>query len=162
MLFKNLLPDYYFAAVTDISVEFLRSIGVRLLLCDLDNTLAVYSGEPPNEEVIRWKQALTDGGITLFIVSNTRTERAENYAAKLGVGYIKQALKPLRRNIIRAAALCGVPPMETALVGDQVFTDTLGANRSGIRSILTEPILLRKPFHKLRYIIERPIRRTVH
>jgi HAD superfamily phosphatase (TIGR01668 family) len=119
----------------------------------------VYSGAAPDDRLIQWKQTLTDGGIELFIVSNTRTGRAESFAAKLGVGYIKQAFKPLRRNILRAAALCGVPLSETALVGDQVFTDTLGANRSGVRSILTEPILLKKPFHKLRYIIEQPIRR---
>ncbi|MDR0858381.1 MAG: YqeG family HAD IIIA-type phosphatase [Oscillospiraceae bacterium] len=160
---KRLLrPDYYFTAVTAITPEFLRSIGVSLLLCDLDNTLAEYSGAPPDDALIKWKRKLADGGIVLFIVSNTKTDRAELFAAKLGVGYIKHALKPLRRNIRRAIALCGAETGETALVGDQVFTDTLGANRCGITSILVEPILLRKPFHKLRYGIEKPIRRKLH
>lgn len=45
------------------------------------------------------------------------------------------------------------------MVGDQIFTDTLGGNRAGITTVLVKPLAWGKnPGRRLRYAIETPFR----
>jgi len=101
---------------------------------------------------------MESAGITLFIVSNTKTQRAEIFARSFGVPYIDGAKKPSPRGIIKAIEGCGKKASETALAGDQIFTDVLGANISGITSIIVKPIKFINPLIALRYYIEIPFR----
>ena len=53
----------------------------------------------------------------------------------------------------------GCTPGETVMVGDQIFTDTLGANNAGAVPLLVEPIRLAgNPGRYLRYAAEWPFR----
>ncbi|MDR2360477.1 MAG: YqeG family HAD IIIA-type phosphatase [Oscillospiraceae bacterium] len=161
-MFDKLKPDYIFDGVFDITAEFLKSRGIVLLLCDLDNTLAPYGGKPPSRELINWKETLNAAGITIFIVSNTKKPRAELFARQFGAGYIKHARKPRTDNILLAIRACKATPRTAALVGDQLFTDTLGANNSGCTSILVRPISLNNPLYLLRNLAEKAILRLAN
>jgi HAD superfamily phosphatase (TIGR01668 family) len=154
----SLIPRLRLGRVTALTPAFLRERGVRLLLLDLDNTLAPYSGPGPTPELFAWKEALLAGGVTPFIVSNTKTERAKRFAALWGVDYVDGAGKPRRRGIETALRRCGAKPEEAALAGDQIFTDVLGANRAGVLSVVTHPLELKNPFYILRYAAELPFR----
>ena len=48
------------------------------------------------------------------------------------------------------------PLQACALAGDQIYTDTLAANRAGVRSILVEPIHLHNVWLRLRHVAELP------
>ncbi|MDP3775542.1 MAG: HAD hydrolase-like protein, partial [Gemmatimonadales bacterium] len=63
---------------------------------------------------------------------------------------------------LRAMALMGTRPRETALIGDQLFTDVLGGKLLGLRTILVEPLSVRE-FATTRVIrrIERLVRAKV-
>mgnify|MGYP002703986462 CR=1 FL=1 len=53
----------------------------------------------------------------------------------------------------------GAAPEETVMVGDQIFTDILGANRAGVTPLLVKPIRLAgNPGRYLRYAVETPFR----
>ena len=81
------VPDYYFPDIYAIDPERLRARGVKVLLADLDNTLAPYGVPRPSGEVVAWRARLEQAGITLFLLSNSRRPgRAQHYAEALGMG----------------------------------------------------------------------------
>lgn len=160
----SLLPWKWTHSVFDLTGEGLEAAGVRLLLADLDNTLIPYSQSRPDERLRQWLADLNAHGVTLFLLSNSRkATRAPNFAKDLGIDYLCHAGKPKVGGYRAAMARCGVPAEACAMVGDQIFTDTLGANRAGIRSILVTPISLAgNPGRYLRYWGELPIRGLAH
>ena len=140
--------------------EALTGRGITLLLADLDNTLAKYGQKEPDGQVSAWKDALAAEGIQLFILSNSRKPgRAQKYAENLGVPFQGHSGKPKKAGYLRAMERMGREPRETAMVGDQIFTDILGANNAGVVSLLVEPIRLAgNPGRYLRYAAETPFR----
>ena len=136
-----LVPDFYFESIHAIDLARLRARGVRLLLADLDNTLVPYGVHTPTQPVRAWKQALDQAGITLFLLSNSRKPgRAQRFAEALGIPYEGHAGKPSVKGFRRAMVRCGVTPRETAMLGDKLLTDMLGANRAGVLPLMVEPL----------------------
>lgn len=156
----SLLADRVVNSVFDLRPSALAEHGITLLLADLDNTLTPYSSEIPTEEVRAWKQELEEQGITLFVVSNSRkSTRVPNYCRALGIGCVRHAGKPKIKGFLEAMGTLGRRPEETLMVGDQIFTDVLGAKRAGLRVVLVEPIeLAGNPGRYLRYAAEWPFR----
>lgn len=140
--------------------EALQRRGIRLLLADLDNTLVPYGVPLPDEKLKEWRDDLAAHGVTLFVLSNNRhPQRPSTFAKGLEVPYIGHAGKPKTPSFYKAMEQVGVTPGETAIVGDQVFTDVLGGNRAGVTTILVKPIRLAgNPGRYLRYAIEVPFR----
>ena len=134
--------------------------GIRLLLADLDNTLVPYGVPLPDEKLKAWRDGLAENGVTLFILSNNRHEsRPRTFADALDVPYIGHAGKPKTASFVKAMEQMGVAPEQTAIVGDQIFTDVLGGNRAGVATILVKPIRLAgNPGRYLRYAVEVPFR----
>ncbi len=155
----NLIPNFLFESIYAIDPARLRARGVTLLLADLDNTLAPYGVKTPSEEVRAWKAGLEAAGITLFILSNSRKPgRAARFAQDLGVPYEGHAGKPKGGGFRRAMERCGAQPAQTAIVGDQIFTDIWGGNRAGVLTLMVKPIEFGTVFRALRYGIETPFR----
>ncbi len=155
----KLVPNFHFSSIEAIDLVRLRQRGVKLLLADLDNTLVPYSVQIPTEQVRQFKERVEAAGITLFILSNSRKPgRAKEFAAALGVPYEGHAGKPKIGGFQRAMQRMQVTPEETAIVGDQIFTDIWGGNRAGVLSLLVTPISRDNPFRALRYAIETPFR----
>ena len=156
----SLLPDYCCDSIYDLEPETLRQHGVTLLLADLDNTLISYDETLPNERLKAFSRSLEAAGITLFLLSNSRRPvRPKRFAEALGIPYLGHAGKPKTKGYRKAMADMGRTPEETMMVGDQVFTDVLGAKRTGIRVILVKPIRLAgNPGRYLRYAVELPMR----
>jgi HAD superfamily phosphatase (TIGR01668 family) len=81
-------------------------------------------------------------------------------ARELGLLVVKLAGKPFPMAFRRAMAAMGTDPASTCAIGDQVFTDMLGANWLGIRTVLVDPLCDREsPHTRLIRLIERPLRR---
>ena len=153
------VPDYYFPDIYAIDPERLRARGVKVLLADLDNTLAPYGVPKPSGEVVAWRARLEQAGITLFLLSNSRRPgRAQHYAEALGIPYEGHAGKPKSGGFRRALARMNAAPEEAAIVGDQIFTDILGGNRAGVLTLLVHPIRFGTVFRALRFGIETPFR----
>ena len=154
-----MLPRYSFLEITDVAPEFIKKLGVRFLMLDLDNTVASYSERVPSPDVTKCVNEMKNSGTELFIVSNSRRKgRVEIFADKLGIGFIKGAAKPSPKVLLQAIKAAGFKTEESALLGDQIFTDTIAANRAGAVSIIVQPRSRNNPALALRYCLEMPFR----
>lgn len=137
---RSLVPDYYFEKFSDVSAEFLSSIGVKGIVLDIDNTLEPYENPTPTAAVLAWFNTLTDAGIKAAFVSNNNAERVNRFNENLGFPAYFKAGKPFKKNVLRALSDMTVFPDEAILMGDQVFTDVWAARNAGLRAILLSPI----------------------
>lgn len=137
MLFK---PTYVFKRVKYIEPEFLKNHGIKALLLDLDNTLTTHNNPIPPQDSLDWIGKMKQNGIKLMIVSNNSEERVTPFARKLGLDFVSRGLKPLTKGFSEAIKRLDLNKKEVCAVGDQIFTDILGANLKGIRSAFVFPI----------------------
>ena len=155
----SLLPAFTFHKLTEITPDFLNEQGVTFLMLDLDNTLAPYSEHQPSELIKKWVTDLKAAGITLFFVSNSKKPaRVDAFARALETGFIKEARKPSPAKLLQIIAELGFNSSNSALVGDQIFTDVLGANLAGVMSVIVRPIKLKNPLLAIRFAFETPFR----
>ena len=138
MKYTNAYPKYQFRRITDITVEDLQKMGVKAVAVDLDNTTVIDSSYKLPEETRKWIETVREAGIQVIIISNTWFTRAWYLGKKMGVPFIAPAHKPHTRAIRKAAKMLGVELENLAMIGDQLFTDVLGANLFGLTSILTD------------------------
>lgn len=132
-------PYKYFKQATDVSAQYLKSINVSGLILDVDNTLTLKKGSIIIDGVLNWLRSLENEGIKLIILSNAKPERMEKVSKKLGLGFVGYGLKPLPFGYFKSAEKMGVKPENCAIIGDQLFTDILGGNLAGIKTILVSP-----------------------
>ena len=150
----NLYPKIYLNNVKEITYELLQENNIKGLILDVDNTLIDYYKNMP-EGVEQWCKDLQKRNIKFCIASNSnKREKVKGVSEKLGIPYVFFAKKPLKMGLNKAKNIMGLKSEEVAVVGDQIFTHVLGANRCKMFSILVEPI---KEKDILITIIKRPI-----
>jgi len=153
----SFLPDHILPALTDLTPELLHRNGIRFLMLDFDNTVVPYTTDSPTEQMENWFSAMRDTGVTLCMVSNSKRERVKRFCDQRGIACIRRAKKPFWRVGIRQALLrFGFRAGESAIVGDQIFTDTLGGNCAGVFTFLVTPIDNHNIWLKLRHVAEKP------
>jgi HAD superfamily phosphatase (TIGR01668 family) len=135
-----LRPDAYAASLSSVPLDELAASGVRGIIVDLDNTLVGYGHDACSPHDAAWVARAIGAGFRVVLVSNNFSDRVSRIGAALGVPAIPNALKPLPTGFLRALALLGTGRRATVVVGDQLFTDVLGAKLCGLRSILTHPL----------------------
>ena len=109
------------------------------MILDIDNTL-VEHGAPPNEKAVAFFEKMRKIGFRTCIISNNHEPRVKSFAEGVGSDYIFDAGKPSRKGYVEAMRRMGSKIEETLFMGDQLFTDIYGANRTGLKSILVKPI----------------------
>ena len=125
----------------DITKEMLDEMGVTALILDVDNTLTTHNNPEPDPKVRGWLAEMHSLGIRLVILSNNSKRRIQPFADSLGLGFVFFAMKPLPFGYARAVRELKTPKYHVAIVGDQIFTDILGARLYGAKAILTEPFM---------------------
>ncbi|MBC5823968.1 MAG: YqeG family HAD IIIA-type phosphatase [Candidatus Eremiobacteraeota bacterium] len=134
-----LRPDRLARRVYEIPLEELIAAGIRGLIIDLDNTLVGYRQQRPSDEDAAWVAAALARGLRIVIVSNNVQGWVSEVAGGLKISFVHKAAKPLPRAFGKALQLLGTTRDQTMVVGDQLFTDVLGAKLCGLKVILTEP-----------------------
>lgn len=158
-----LLPRLMLGSFREITPALLHSLGVRGLICDIDNTLVTYDDALPTEEVLRWCGSLRENGIAIAFVSNNDRQRVEKFNSVLGYPAYAKARKPFPTGIRRAMADMGTECGTTALLGDQLLTDAAAANLAGVYPILVPPIRDKTTwFFRFKRRLERPYLRRYH
>ena len=155
-------PKLYATAINQIDPFELRSRGVRGAIVDLDNTLVGFRSLAPLEEDALWVSRARDAGVCVVVLTNNGTPWASEVAQDLGVPCIPRARKPLPFGFRRALKVLELEPHEAVVIGDQLFTDVLGAKLAGLDVILVDPLVRRDPWNTrpLRWI-ERIVMRGV-
>ena len=152
----SFLPRIITNALTDLTPALLRSRNIRLLMMDFDNTIVPYTTNIPTEEMAQWLRDMAAGDIPICVVSNSKNDRVKIFCEGYGIPCITHAAKPGTKGIRQCLAQFGVPANEAALVGDQIYTDTLGGNLAGVTSILVKAIDNHNFWLKARHVLEKP------
>ena len=152
----SLLPGIITDELTDLTPGLLKSYGIRLLMMDFDNTIVPYTTNIPTEKMEQWLKMMLQSEIQICVVSNSRNDRVKIFCGKYGIPVITRAKKPRTKGIRECLARFGVEPRYAALVGDQIYTDTLGANNAGVTPILVKAINNHNIWLKLRHVLELP------
>ena len=152
----SLLPKRMTDALTDLTPELLRDMGVRLLMLDFDNTIVPYTTSVPTDAMVRWLQTMNGSNIQICVVSNSHKDRVPVFCQEYGLDCITHAKKPFSKGIRACLDRYEIPADQAALVGDQIYTDTLGANCAGVQSILVRAIDNHTFWLKARHVLELP------
>ena len=137
---KNLIPNMYSKSIFDIDYDKLKESNIKLLLFDLDNTCVPFSDKEPNNKLIKLFKELEKKEFEVMIFSNSSEKRLKPFKEKLNVECHYTSLKPLKRKLIKLIKTKSYKKEEIIIIGDQLFTDILVGNRSGINTMLVDPL----------------------
>lgn len=151
------MPDFYFETFEKITPEFLLQNGIGCLLIDIDNTLAPYEEEIPNQRVYKWIESIKSYGITPVLISNNDEKRVSKFNEKLQLLSYPDASKPSTKCYNAALQELGADVKASAVIGDQLLTDALAGNLLGAKVIIVPPIKDKKSiFFRIKRMIEKP------
>jgi len=152
----SFLPTMIVESVTDLTPELLMHRGIGLLMLDFDNTIVPYTTDVPTQQMDAWLRSMLSSRIRLCVVSNSHKDRVKVFCRKYGLDCITHAKKPTPKGIVECLKKYHMEPEACALAGDQIFTDTLGANTAGVTSILVRAIDNHNFWLKARHVAELP------
>lgn len=133
------MPTAAVRNVTDISLKLIRELGIDAILLDVDNTLAPPTSHIPYEGVHEWIAMLKENHIAVVICSNNYQKRVKPFSDSVGLDCVAMSLKPFPFGFNRAKRKLKEKPQSVLVVGDQIYTDVLGANLAGMKSVLLVP-----------------------
>ena len=157
MIFQKFYPGEYLNSTYEIDFDKLYKEGYRGIIFDVDNTLVPH-GAKADERAMKLFAHLKELGFFCCLLSNNKEARVKMFNEDVQVNYIYDAHKPSRKNYLKACEVMGTDQKNTIFVGDQLFTDVYGANRSGIRSILVKPI---HPKEEIQIVFKRYLEKIV-
>lgn len=156
-MFESLYPDKYLKSTYEIDFEQLYEQGFRGILFDIDNTLVPH-GAPADERAIKLFRRLDAIGFKTCLISNNKEPRVKSFCEKVDSLYIYKAGKPLPKGYLNGIRKMGTTRETTLFVGDQIFTDVLGAKRAGLYTILVGPI---HPKEEIQIVLKRYLEKIV-
>ena len=152
-IFEKYYPCGYAESVFTIDYKKLYEKGFRGIIFDIDNTL-VHHGDDSTPEVDELFVKIHGAGLKTLLLTNNDDERVQRFIRNIDTDYICDAEKPDTSGYLKALEKMGLDCSQAVVIGDQIFTDILGANNSGIKGILVRFIKLpeEKWIGKRRYI----------
>lgn len=133
-------PDFILESAYLASPVFLAKHNIKAILLDLDDTIVASKSDYINDNYRIWINNLKEAEIPLLILSNGSPKRVKYWTQELDLKGFYLVGKPFSFAFRRALNLLNCSAKETAMIGDQVFTDILGANLAGLKSILVRPL----------------------
>ena len=156
-MFQSLYPTESIDSVYEYDFEKMYSDGYRAILFDIDNTLVRHKTDQTPQSMALLNR-LRDMGYGVLFISNGSEKRVKSFADPIGMKYLYRANKPSASGYRKAMEMLGSTPETTLFMGDQLFTDILGANRAKVHSVLVRPIDKKEDLH---IVIKRYIERII-
>lgn len=139
-MLERLSPNEYVKSIFDIDLDLLREKGIRGLIIDVDNTLVAWKTKTADRRILDWFNVLEIKGFRACILSNNTKDRVVKFTERIRIPAVYRAAKPRKRAFIKAMEAMGTAENETAVIGDQIFTDVFGGNRLKLYTILVVPV----------------------
>ena len=139
-MIEKFVPDIFAQSIYRIDYKSLKKKGIELIIFDLDNTIAPITEDTPSKEAKNLIFELKDMGFTCILMTNAKKERAEKFRNGLEIDSCARAKKPFKKNYEKILKIYKTEPSKVAMIGDQLITDVLGANKMDITSILVNRI----------------------
>ena len=134
-------PDVYQKSIYTINYDKLKENGIKCLLFDLDNTIASYEEVKPNSKQLMLNEKLTKMGYKIYIISNNRIKRVKEFVETFKVkDYLTLARKPFTKRVCAFIKKNNLNKDEIVMIGDQLLTDIVCANKIGVTNILVKSI----------------------
>jgi HAD superfamily phosphatase (TIGR01668 family) len=146
VLLKRFYPKAYVCSLTELNAEYFHSKGIKGIIFDLDNTLLPWRAGKFSSITVDILNVFRDEGLKLCVVSNAKRKRVNGLMDPLGIPGVSKAAKPRRTPFFKALEILGTMASETAVVGDQLFTDIFGGNRIGLYTVLVVPMCKKELF----------------
>lgn len=156
-MFRNFYPGEYVDSTYGIDFAKLYQEGYRGIIFDIDNTLVPH-GAPADHQAKKLFTQLKELGFSCCLLSNNKEPRVKTFNDEVQVSYIFKAGKPKLSGYEKAMNIMGTTKENTLFIGDQIFTDVYGANRTGIRTILVKPI---HPKEEIQIVLKRYLEKIV-
>lgn len=157
---RKLCPVISYRSLVEVPLEDLWASGKRLVMLDVDNTILPWRSEKFSPEILEWLERGKALGLRFCLVSNTSNyDRLDRVAGVLSLPAYKGKPKPSREMYFQALQEHGITAERAVMIGDQLLTDILGANRSRIDGIWVKPIS-RREFLPTR-LVSRSVERVV-
>lgn len=135
-------PSAFLPSISKIDLSMLKNQGIKLIICDLDNTLVPHYTKFPTQNIIKFVEEIKEKEFEFIIISNNTKKRVSSFSEKLNLSeFIWNAKKPFPFSIKKTINKLGVKPQETVVIGDMIITDILAANLSHTQSILIQPLI---------------------
>ena len=125
-MLKKYYPYEYVESVFTINYKKLYEMGFRGIIFDVDNTLVPH-GEDSTPEIDDLFKKIQDMGFKTYILSDNGKKRLNKFLENIDCQYIDNANKPQPDNYFKAIENMGLDKSKVVYIGDQVFTDILGA-----------------------------------
>ena len=132
------MPKLCVPSLYSVDPLHLSERGIRGVMLDLDNTILPWNSFGLSGEALYWFEEMRINNISVCLVSNANPKRIERALHPLDLPYVARAKKPFLKGFRKGMRLLGIRPHECAMIGDQIFTDVLGANRLGVFSIFIQ------------------------
>jgi len=152
----SIRPDFYYNSVLEIPYEELFATGIRGLIFDIDNTLTAFDAKLPPQEVSDLIEYLLQMGFKICLLTNNTTKRLNGFNSELKLPGIANAVKPMKRGIIKAMKLIDTDAASSVMIGDQLLSDVWAGRNAGVKTIMVKPTTERDFFFvKFKRLIER-------
>ena len=157
-MLERLYPDIYVRSIEHLPLKELKRRGIEALVFDIDNTISPYDCAEPDEWALGVLDNIKKEGFKICLLSNNNENRIKIFNRKIGAFAYWKAGKPGTKMLRKAMEDMGTNPSNTAMVGDQVFTDVWCGHNAGMLSIMTAPVCNRD---QLITKVKRPIEKIV-
>ncbi len=134
-------PTWLLDAIYYLEPAQLKAQHIKAVLTDLDNTLIAWNNPDGTDQLHDWLTKMQAAHIPVMVVSNNSVARVGRVAEPLELPFVARAYKPTTIGLKRALKRLDLSATEVVMVGDQLLTDVVAANRAGIRSILVKPLI---------------------
>ncbi|MDO6354559.1 YqeG family HAD IIIA-type phosphatase [Caloramator sp. CAR-1] len=139
-MLRDIRPDFYVPSIYSIDFSKLKKIGIKSLIVDIDNTLMYWGAKNPDERAKELLNYLVNEGFKVCLLSNSSKRRITRFKGDIDIEYYSAfGIKPMKKMFEGALKILNSKPNETCCIGDQIYTDVLGAKRCGIITILVDP-----------------------
>lgn len=132
-------PNMYQQKIENINYQKLKKLGIKCLIFDLDNTIALINQDKITDSTKKLLNSLKKD-FKIVIISNNVTKRVKKYADNLSCDFVANAMKPLSRGYRKIRKKYGFQKEEMCMIGDQIVTDIYGGNRYHMFTILVDPL----------------------
>jgi len=137
-IFRAMKPEKIYASLDEMPWDRLSEEGIKTALIDFDNTLGPDHATEPEEFSYKCIEKIKKQGIRCCLVSNAKSDRSAKIAEMLGISCVTFAKKPTTSGVLKAISLMESAKEECVMVGDQIFTDVIAGNMSGVRTFMVE------------------------
>jgi HAD superfamily (subfamily IIIA) phosphatase, TIGR01668 len=137
---KLFRPTAHFKSVFQITPEILKKFGIKAVILDADNTIRNVAQHKAIDGIDIWLQSVKQSGIKVILLSNNFSSNVRPFAKSIELDHVAMALKPMPFGVLRVLKRLGSKRKETAMIGDQVFTDIVASKFAGVKSFLVDPL----------------------